>query len=260
MRARRLASLLLLSLVAACAVPVAGGLDESDANRIVLALDRANIDATKEGDPGAEGKYRVLVTRDDAQRALATMQAEALPRPHAAGVLDAVEKGALVPSQAQEHAELVAGMAGDLERTLLGVDGVLAARVHLNLVAPDPLRDGPVPRATASVLVEHRGSTPPLTSEAIGRLVAFGAPGLSPQDVAVVLVPRAAIAASGDAQLSHVGPIAVARSSMRILQTALVSLTALVALLAMATLFLYSRVRRLRDEAAVAAGPAARRT
>src|SRR5260221_201181 len=47
----------------ACNVPVAGALDEDDANRIVLALDRSNIDSTKEVDPTVEGKVRVVGAR-----------------------------------------------------------------------------------------------------------------------------------------------------------------------------------------------------
>jgi type III secretion protein J len=237
-----------LLLVAGCAVPVAAGLDEPDANRIVVALDHAKIDATKEPDPGGDGKVRVTVARDDVARALAAMQGEGLPRPRPRGVLDTIDKGALVPSQAQEHAQLVAGLAGDLERTLEGVDGVLAARVHLNLPAKDPLRDAPPGKATASVLVEHRGTAPPLASDAIQRLVAGGVAGLSPVDVAVVTVPRVSPPRGGETDLGHVGPIAVARGSLRMLQTGLVSLVVLVALLAGATLLLYTRLAKLRAE------------
>ena len=107
-----------------CSVPVAGSLDEDDANRIVLALDRANIDSSKEVDPQSEGKVRVTVARDDVARALAAMRDEELPRPRPAGVLESMDKGALVPSQTAEHAQYVAGVAGDLERTLESVDGV----------------------------------------------------------------------------------------------------------------------------------------
>ena len=38
-----------------CTTPVAAGLDEEDANRIIVALDHTNIDATKEVDPAIEG-------------------------------------------------------------------------------------------------------------------------------------------------------------------------------------------------------------
>lgn len=254
---RSAAFLLLAGLgLCACSTPVAVGLDEDDANRIVVALDRASIDATKEADPGGDGKFRVSVTRDDAARALTTMRDEELPRPRPAGVLDAVNKGALVPSQAQEHAQLVAGMAGDLERSLEQVDGVLAARVHLNVPTPDPLREGPAAKATASVLFFHRGSTPPLTTDAVQRLVAGGVPSLAPQDVAVVAVSRAAPpSASGGAvgaSIAHVGPIAVARGSLRLLQAALGVLVLLLAAFAAATLVLYARLVRAREAAAAA--------
>ena len=239
----------LATLLVACSAPVATGLDEPEANRIVVVLDRASVDATKEADPAGEGKFRVLVARDDVARALGAMKDEELPRPKPPSVLDAIGKGALVPSQAAEHAQLVAGMAGDLERTLNGVDGVVFARVHLNLPASNPLGDPKGAHASASVLLEHRGSTPPLANDAVQRLVAGGVAGLAPSDVTVVTVPRAAPAQNG-AQLAHVGPIAVARGSMRALQGALVALVALVALLATATLLLYSRLARARAELA----------
>ena len=173
-----------------CAVPVAAGLEEPEANKVVVALDQVGVDAVKEADPQAEGRFKVSVPRDDAARALATMAEEQLPRTRARGVLEATDKGALVPSQAAEHAALVAGLAGELERSLGNVDGVLSARVHLNLPLRDALRDGAPPRSTASVLVEHRGATPPLALESIQRLVAGGAPPPPTNNLALLLVPH----------------------------------------------------------------------
>jgi type III secretion protein J len=234
--------------LAACAVPVAGGLDDVEANRVFVALDRANVDAVKEQDPGGEGKWRVTVARDDLPRALSVMREEDLPRREPPGVVDAVGKGSLVPSEAAEHAQLVAAIAGELERSLEGIDGVLQARVHLNVPSPSPLRDAPPARGSASVLVEHRGATPPVSAESIQRLVAGGVAGLAPADVVVVMVARPAPAGlEGEAGLAHVGPIAVTRASMHPLQAALVALVALVAALAGATLALYSRLARARS-------------
>jgi len=230
-----------------CNVPVAANLDEDDANRIVLALDHSNIDATKEVDPASEGKVRVVVARDDVARALSAMREEELPRPKPQGVLDSMDKGALVPSQAAEHAQYVAGVAGDLERTLESIDGVLGARVHLNLPQNDLLRDGPQPKTTASVLVAHRGSAPPITSEAVQKIVSGGVAGLAAQDVSVVMVSRPAPAARGEQQLAHVGPIAVARGSMRTLQATLGGLVVLIAGLAFAALMLWVRLGRARE-------------
>jgi len=245
---RRVAPLALLLLLAGCAVPVAAALDEDDANRIVVALDRAGVDGSKEVDAQSEGKFRVLVPRDDVAKALSAMRDEELPRPRSVGVLDAMDKGALVPSAQAEHAQYVAGLAGELGRTLEGVDGVLVARVHLNLPPADPFRDGPPAKASASVLIEHRGSTPPLATDAVQRLVSGAVPNLATGDVTVVAVSRPAPAAHGEAQLAHVGPIAVARGSATALKGLLAGLVGLAALLAVGTLVLFSRLARARAE------------
>jgi type III secretion protein J len=255
-----LALVLLAALLAGCAVPVAGTLDDAEANRVVVALVRASVDAAKEPDPSAEGRWRVMVPRDDVAHAITVLRDEELPQAARPGVLDAVGKGALVPSEAAEHAQLVAALAGDLERTLQGIDGVLNARVHLNVPAPNPLRDTAPPRGTASVLLEHRGSSPPLSADSVQRLIAGGVQGLLPTDVSVVLVSRPTPARgreSGEAELGHVGPIAVARASLRLLQASLVALVALVALLAGATLVLNARLSRARAELALQKPPAA---
>lgn len=242
------ARVVLLLLLSGCTVPVAAALDEPDANRVVVALDQSGIDASKEADPVTEGKFRVSVARDDVGRALLTLREEELPRPKSRGLLDAADRGQLVPSQAAEHAQLVAGLAGELEKTLGGIDGVLSARVHLNLPAHEALRDGPPPKATASVLVEHRGTTPPLAPESIQRLVAGGAPGVAPQDVAVVFVVRPTKTGGGRTDLAHVGPITVARGSMTTLKTAFAGLTLLLVGLAAATLALWAKTARMRRE------------
>jgi type III secretion protein J len=247
-----LAAFALCLAAAGCAVPVAGNLDDREANRVFVALDRANIDATKEADPSSEGKWRIDVARDDVPRALATLRDEQLPRPEPASVLDALTKGALVPSEATERAALVAGTAGDLERSLEGVEGVLRARVHLSVPPSDSRLDaiGASPsRGSASVLIEHRGPTPPLSADAIARLVAGGVQGLLPADVSVVMLARGTPSSPpGVTGMGHVGPIAVARTSLRALQAALVALIAVVAVLAASTLVFYSRWARARAE------------
>jgi type III secretion protein J len=238
-------------LTAGCVVPIAGALDDAEANRAVLALDRASVDATKEPDPAVEGRWRVVVGKDEVAHALLVMRDEGLPRPLPPGVLDALGKGALVPSEAAEHAQLVAGLSGELERSLEGIEGVLRARVHLNVPSPSPLRDTAPPHGSASVLLEHRGSTPPLSADSVQRLVAGGVAGLVPADVTVVMVSRPAPAGQGLSEtVGHVGPIVVARGSLRPLQAALVALVALVAVLAAATVIMRVRLSRARAELA----------
>ncbi len=230
--------------VVGCSTPILSALDEPEANRVMLALDRAHVAASKEIDAIAEGKFRVLVPNADAPRALAALRSEELPRSRPASMLDSAGKGSLVPSPVAEHAQLAMGIAGELERSLETVDGVLSARVHLNLPSPDPLRDAPREKATASVLIAHRGTTPPLSEAAVQRLVAGGAPSLATPDVAVVMVPRGPIAVE-EGFMAKLGPFGVARASLRPIQVTLVTLLAVLACLAGALALIGSRLARL---------------
>jgi len=236
-----------LGFATACSVPLAGNLDDAEANRVFVALERANIDPTREPDPNAEGRWRVDVARDDIARATAVLLDEALPRHSPAGVLDVMAKGALVPSETAERAQLLAGVAGELQRSLESIHGVFQARVHLSIpadAARDVARDATPVRGTAAVLLEHRGATAPISADAVQRLVAGGVAGLLPTDVAVVLVSRAEPPNPSPSDLARLGPIRVARTSMRLLQAALAALIGLVAVLAAATLVLYTRLAR----------------
>jgi len=246
---RRSGWLLSFVVIAGCTVPVAGGLDEPQANRVVVALDRAGIGGEKEPDPTTEGRFRVVVGRDDAPRAIAALRDEDLPAPAMPGLLDSMGKAQLVPSQLAEHAQLTAGLAGELERTLSSIEGVLSARVHLSLVKSEPFSEGPRPKATGSVLLRHRGSTPPIEAHEVKRLVAGAAPGLSTDDVAVVMVSRPAPAHSADRALSHLGPVAATRGSITLLRVVGVAAVLVDLLLVGTVLWLWSRLRRARADA-----------
>ena len=227
-----------------------------------LALDRAGVDATKEQDPSSDGRWRVSVAREDVARALIAMRDDGLPRRDPATVEAAGGgKGALVPSETAEQAQLLSATSADLRASLESVEGVLGARVHLSSPPATPFRDGalPVGRGSASVLLEYRGATPPLSADAVARLVAGAVSSLAPTDVAVVMVSRSAPAAPSGGVLAHVGPIAVARSSAQKLQAALACLVSLVAILAGAVLLLYSRLAQARSGAGplASAAPAA---
>jgi type III secretion protein J len=244
-RVARLGVLALASGLAACASPVAGGLDQPSADEVVSALSRNGVDATKEDDRQNTGKYVVSVNHDQASQALAILAAEDLPRPEPATILNSPGHGDLVPSADFERATLAAGLAGELEKTLEAVDGVLRARVHLNLPEPDPLRDQPTPKSTASVLLTIRAGSSPITEADVKKIVAGGSPSLSTSDVEVVIIPRAA-ASSSEANLAHLGPIATSPGSMRTLVTLLSILLAMLAATTTAMLVFYMRSIRVR--------------
>ncbi|HVJ15982.1 MAG TPA: hypothetical protein VM686_11075 [Polyangiaceae bacterium] len=243
----------LVSLLVACTVPVASDLPEGDANQAVVELEKQGISASKERDPEGEGTYRVLVARDDASTAAAVLTQENLPPRQSPGVLEAVGQSSMVPSRTSEHARLVAGTSGDLERSLRALDGVVSARVHLAVPPRDALALGEdKPVTTASVLVRHRGATPPIAAGDVQRLVAGAVPGLSADQVSVVMTPSPVHNRPPDRGLSHFGPLAVTRSSITPLRLMVGVIVVVNAALIGCLLLLWSRLRRAEAELAEA--------
>jgi type III secretion protein J len=235
------------TLTAACSVPVARGLDEQDANRVATALEEQGVAANKEVDPQAEGRWLVSVAPDDAPAATAVLVSENLPPRPSPGVLEALGEDALVPSRASERARLVAGIAGDLERSLRSVDGVLSARVHLAVPVEDTLTpDETRPPPTASVLLRHRGATPPVSVQGVQQLVARAVPALAPEMVSVVATPVPPAKRAPDRELARFGPITVTQGTSRALRLIVGLVVALNLALIGALIALWSRLRRAR--------------
>ncbi len=231
-------------VVLGCTSSVASSLEERDANLIVDVLQRNGIDASKEPDPGSEAHYRIVVARDDSARAIATMHEHDLPPRHVPGVAESVGKGAILPSPLAEHAQFIAGTAGDLERTLGSVDGVLGARVHLSVPFVSSLTERPNERSSAAILVKHLGKSSPLTETDVKRLVAGSVANLSPDDVTVVMVSRSSNEFSLPRTMATIGPITVAQTSMIWLRLVLGVSVSLLSVLALVVLYQWNRLRR----------------
>lgn len=212
-RAASYVSLLALPLLVACSVPVAGNLEDPDANQAVALLERGGIGATKERDPEHENRFRIDVARGEASAAIAALAAENLPPKTAPGVLEALGQGGVVPSRFAERARWASGVAGDLERSLRTLDRVSSVRVHLAIPERDALSpEETSDKATGSVLILHRGALPPIAAADVQRLVSGAVPGLAPEDVSVVMTPSAAANRPVN-DLVHFGPVTVTRSS-----------------------------------------------
>lgn len=244
-RAAGLTLLASLALLTACNVPIAVGLDENDANHAVVALEKSGVAADKERDPDSEGRWRVSVARDDASSAAVVLSAESLPPPASPGVLETLGQGSIVPSRNAEQAKLIAGTAGELERSLRSLDGVISVRVHLAVPSTDSLAPDEAPHPpSASVLLRHRGATPPIAAGDVQRLVAGAVPGLSPNQVAVVTLPVPEPPRPQERELARFGPVTVTRSSVLPLRTIIGGAVLLNLGLLAALLVVWARARR----------------
>ncbi len=200
-----------------CDAAIAGGLDEAQANEIVVALDGQGISALKAREEGASETptFRVDVSREETARALTALRTAELPRARERGIEEVFGAGGLVPTATEERARFTAALSGELVRTLESIDGVLDARVHLALPERRDLPlDAPPARPRASVLIKYRrGPTRPWDDASVRALVAGAVDGLDAADVTVVGVPAPAPPTGAQAALVRFGPIAVTRGS-----------------------------------------------
>ncbi|MBX3272141.1 MAG: secretion protein [Sandaracinaceae bacterium] len=237
-----------------CQAELSAGLDEEQADAIVIALDEAGIGAERERtDPSREPpRYRVMVARSEVPAALAVLRAHELPREREPGWASLFERSSLVPSAGEERARHAAALGGELARSLEELDGVARARVHLALPDTGARRlDGDAPQARASVLLTMRPGAS-ADADAARALVAGAVDGLAAERVSVVITP-ARDAAPREPQLAWVGPIAVSRGTAALLKALLGGSLALNLLLAAALVL--SRRRSARRAEGAAASP-----
>jgi type III secretion protein J len=172
------------------------GLDEPQANQVIVALDEGGVRAEKRRDEGAEGAWRVEVGGGDAPTAQRILAERELPRPRPPGFAEVFGKGSVVPTPSEERALYLHALSGELARTVQAIDGVVDARVHLALAPQDPLRpDAPVPPRAAVLVKARPGSHAQLDALAPGirALVAGAVPGLDASAVSVVVAEAAAL-------------------------------------------------------------------
>lgn len=251
-RRRRLAvrgrwlGLALAALASGCAVPVATSLDESDANRVIAALERNGVAADKKPDSDEEGRFSIEVGRGDASFAISVMTREELPPRRSPGLLDTIGKNSLVPGRGDEQAKLTAGIAGELQRTLIALDGVIDARVHLALPRRDPLEAlANTAAPTAAVLLKYRSETPPLSADEISRLVSGAVPGLTPANVTVVSKAVETDVNRKGTELVLLGPLTTTRSSLPYLRWMIGAVALLNACMVALLIALWLRMRRV---------------
>ena len=169
---------LLCGTLTACqpAVNVAPGLDARNANDIQAVFIENGIAAertdTKDG-------IKLMVKQADLPRALTVMRAAGLPRERQASLGEVFRKEGMVSTPLEERVRYLYALSQELERTLLQIDGVLVARVHV--VLPDRVSPGdPLNPSSASVFIKYRpGTQIDQAAPRIVQLVADSIPGLS---------------------------------------------------------------------------------
>lgn len=169
------------------------GLSEQDAQEIIVLLKQNGLEAfpvrEEGGDHDATPAWTVKVKGGGRNLLVAwqVMQDNGLPRQKIKGLEDVFSSKGMIPTASEEKARMLLALSGEMTRTIRSVTGVVDARVQVVLPENSPLIDkAQWSPPTASVLIKHQGSAPPLTEGEIRSLVARGIEGLQPENVAVI--------------------------------------------------------------------------
>jgi len=189
-------------LLTACGSPLelVHGLTEFEANQVLVVLNRQGIPAKKAAEEGRVITWKVIVNDSDADRALALLVLNKLPKQRSQGLAEVYPAGGggLIPTKSEEKARYLMALQGEIERKLTVVPGVLQA--HVSIVQPDKdiIRDldKAPPPSTASVAIVYAPSkdgTPPFTEKQMKQLVATSVEDLKPDNVEVLMRPNEAL-------------------------------------------------------------------
>lgn len=247
---------------------IINGLDERDANEILVFLAAKNIDAYKikavsEGAGGGKGPtlWDISVDNEKVTEAMALLNANGLPRRRGQNLLEIFAAGGLVPSEMQDKIRYQAGLSDQIASTIRKIDGVLDADVQLSFPEEDPLNPRAIkPPITAAVFVKHNGILDDPNSQLIPkirRFVAASVQGLSYDNVTVI-ADRARFSEASDllskqispsgAELVRVWTIPIAKGSVGRFQAIFVGLITLTALFVLATFWLLWKIIPVAQE------------
>ena len=193
---RRLKGILLMALaatlLAGCSkVALFSELQEEEANEIMAHLMEQKVECVKVA--GKEGLWVLQVPPEDVPLAVRTLQALGLPRHKLTKMGDVFQKSGLVSSPTEERIRFIDALSQELASTLMQIDGVVGAKVHIALPNNDPMSETTTP-PSAAVFIKYRSgydiesSTPDLK-----KLVTKSVEGLTFDNVELIMSPAEAV-------------------------------------------------------------------
>ena len=173
----------LLLLMSACRDEIVHDLNERESNILRTELHSAGLESSREQQP--DGRWAVSVERSQAMAALQFLNSHRVLREESKSLND---KGSIISSRDDQRFRYERALSTEIESTLRSIEGVLDARVHLNLPVTDPLFGQQLDKASTgsgSVLII---ASPQLrvSNDAVSSLVA-GASGIVQAKISVLI-------------------------------------------------------------------------
>lgn len=197
-------------------VDIVHGLNELEANEILVVLEGQGIPARKQKEEGRIVTWAVLVPQSQSMDALRILVANRLPKPRSQGLAEVYPAGSsgLIPTKSEEKAKFLLAMQGEIENMLKSLPGIQDARVTVVIPEKDVVRDleTPPPPATASVAIVYNpeeGGKKPVSEEKVKELVSAAVEDLQPKNVQVIMKEnRPPVVISPDGRETGAAPIA----------------------------------------------------
>lgn len=185
---RRLGGALALSsflALAGCSTELYSNLSERDANQMIQVLTSEGIEANRT--TSADGKFAIEVASSQFSSALSALSAHGLPRKDFGSLGEVFNADKLVSTPFEERARFMHALNEELAASLTEIDGVVSARVHVNMPreeALDPTNS--IPRASVFI---YQGAGTDLSADVptIKNLIVNSVPNLRYDAVTVAL-------------------------------------------------------------------------
>ncbi len=207
-----LAVLLLLAWVAARPGEPMGllysGLDPGEAGRIGQRLDELKVAYEAKGDGTV-----ILVAMSQVARVRMELAASGLPHQAGAGYELLDTQSPMSMTSFMQRVQRLRALEGELARTIVTLNGVRSARVHLVMPERESFaREGPKPTGSVAVVMAGAMRLNPSQAAAIRLLVAGAVPQLQQEDVSV-LDPSGIVLAAGGSDVMPGGRMSELKAS-----------------------------------------------
>lgn len=168
--------------LANCRETIIHNLSENDANRFLTKLNQSSIEASK--DKQSDGMWSISVNKEDSMKALKKLDDSRLLK---AVAYASNERSSLISSKEDQKFYFERSLSAEIEKTILSIEGVLEARVHLNIPVTDPILGNRLANSKGSgsvlLIVRDKFSMEP---EALSQLVS-GAAGIEKSQISVLI-------------------------------------------------------------------------
>lgn len=237
-------------VLAACQTEVYSNLTEREANEMLSALLEENINASKNA--VGDGVFAVTVENAAVRDALAVLASKGLPRETRERIGEVFAKSGIVSSPFEERVRYVYALGEEVAQTLMEIDGVLVARVHIVMPEEPGLGQEVKPSSAAVFIKQRAGFDVDFLVPQIRRLTANAIEGVDYEQVTVVLIkaqPELTSDRREGPQLAEPLPgLRLDTASMGMFMTTAGSAGAVLVLLLLTSVLLFVSNQRMRSK------------